>query len=163
MANDIEDRYLSLLLNSPYIADVVRPGQTPIKVETFVYNVSVGTAAAPLTLAAGAISANMVTQADSDFVIAYLSGGVTLTAAGDMKFNRNLTLQIQDLASGKFFYSAPMLMALAVGGGGFPFQFMAPRVIRPNSTVQFTAQNRDTTQDYFQMQLTVTGTKLYYA
>ena len=49
------------------------------------------------------------------------------------------------------------------GGGGFPFIFPAPRVIRPNTNLLLTALNRDTAQNYVQMFLTLGGTRIFYA
>ncbi len=162
MANDFAQRYFELTNQDPYIQSVARPGATIVKKMTYVYNVVIGSAAAPLTLANGPISQPVTMLADSDFVLADLSACVNITANGDMKVNRNLTLQIQDTSTGKFFFSQPAVMGLVAGAGGFPFQYAAPRVLRPNATLILTAQNRDTGQDYNQVFVALSGTRIFY-
>lgn len=162
-ANDFQQKYLQILADSPYIRSVAKPGRTILGIETYVYNATVGTAAIPLTLANGAVTATLDTQADSDFVLTYLSASVNITANGDMKVNRNLTLQIQDTSTGKLFFNNPTVMTLVAGAGGFPFIFPAPRVINANTTLLFTVQNRDTTQDYNQAFLALGGSRIFYA
>ena len=163
MALDFDQSYLNVIASTPYIQSVARQGRQIIKLETFTYNVVIGTAATPLTLANGNVTATLTTQADSDFAFAYLSGGVNIAANGDLKFSRNVTLQIQDQSTGKLFFNQATVMQNVMGGGGFPFVFPAPRVILPNASLLFTARNRDTLQDYNQMFLALTGTKIYYA
>lgn len=162
VANAFQQKYLQLLIDSPYIRSVAKPGRTITGLESYVYNTTVGTTALPLTLANGAVQTTLDMQADSDFVMTYLSAAVNITANGDMKVNRNLTLQIQDTSTGKLFFSAPAVMTLVAGGGGFPFIFPAPRVINSNSTLLITVQNRDTAQDYNQAFIAFGGTRIFY-
>lgn len=162
-ASDFAQRYFDLTNQDPYIQSVARPGQTIVKKMPYEYGAVIGNAATPLTLANGALAATITTLADSDFVLTSLAACVNITANGDMKFNRNLTLQIQDTSTGKFFFSAPTVTSLVAGGGGFPFIFPAPRVIRPNTTLLLTGQNRDTAQNYFQMFVILGGTRIFYA
>lgn len=161
--NDFEAQYLDVIANTPYIQSVARAGRRIVKLETFTYNVAIGTAARPLSLANGAVTASLTMQADNDFVFAYLSGGVLINANATFFYDRNLTLQVQDTSTGKLFFNIPTVMGLVVGGGGFPLVYAAPRVILPNTSLLFTAQNRDTGQDYLSMNLALTGTKIYYA
>lgn len=160
---NIAQKYLDVIASTPYIQSVARPGRQIVKLETFTYNVVIGTAATPLTLANGSVTATLTTQADSDFAFAYMSGGVNISANTGLVYNADLTLQIQDQATGKLFFNQPTLYSLVCGAGGFPFVFPAPRVILPNASLLFTAKNRDTFQDYYQMFLSLTGTKIYYA
>lgn len=163
MASSFDQRYFELTNQDPYIQSVARPGQTIVKKMPYNYGVTVGSAAVPLTLAAGAQQATLITRSDSDFALTSLAGCVLMTANADMKFNRNLTVQIQDTSTGKTFFSAPTVMALVFGGGGFPLVLPAPRVIRPNTGLLFTVQNRDTGQDYVEMFITLGGTLIFYA
>lgn len=160
--NDFQAQYLQLLLSSPYMRSVLKPGRRVRSIETYVYNGVIGTAAVPLTLANGAQTATIDILADSDFVIDYLSACVNVTANGDMKVNRNLTLQIQDLSTGKNFFSQPTVVTLVAGGGGFPFIFPAPRVVNANASLLLTAQNRDTGTNYNQMFVSLGGTRIFY-
>jgi hypothetical protein len=162
-ASDFARRYFDLSNQDPYIQSVARPGQTIIKKMPYEYGAVIGTAAAPLTFANGALTATIITLADSDFILTSLAVCVNIAVNGDMKFNRNLTLQIQDTSTGKFFFSAPTVTSLVAGGGGFPFIFPAPRVIRPNTGLLLTGQNRDTAQAYNQMFITLGGTRIFYA
>lgn len=162
-SNDFQAKYLQILADSPYIRSVAKPGRVIVGMETYVYNAVVGTAAIPLTLANGAVQATLDTQADSDFVLTYLSASVNIASNGDMKVNRNLTLQIQDTSTGKLFFNVPSVMTLVAGAGGFPFIFPAPRVINANTTLLFTVQNRDATQDYNQAFISLGGTRIFYA
>lgn len=161
-ANDFAQRYFELTNQDPYIQSVKRPDQVLVKKMPYAYEAFIGTAAVPLTFANGAQVATLTTLADSDFVLTSLAASVNITANGDMKFNRNLTLQILDTATGKSFFNVPTVVTLVAGGGGFPFLFPAPRVIRPNATLILTAQNRDTGQDYNQMFVALGGTRLFY-
>jgi len=163
MPNDLQTRYLQLAAQSDYLRSVLKPGRQVLDFQSYVYNAVIGSAAVPLTLANGAVNATLDIQADSDFVLTYLSACVNITANGDMKVNRNLTLQIQDTSTGKLFFSAPTPVTLVAGGGGFPFVFPAPRVINANTNLLLTAQNRDTAQDYNQMFVAFGGTRIYYA
>lgn len=168
MASSFAQRYFELTNQDPYIQSVARPGQTITKKMPYEYGVAIGAQTVNgllqpnLTLAAGAITTALATLADSDFVLSALSASVNISANSDMKFNRNLTLQIVDASTGKYFFSAPTVMALCAGGGGFPLVFAAPRVLRPNTILNVTAQNRDTGQDYLTMFVTLHGTRIFY-
>lgn len=163
MPNDLQTRYLQLAAQSDYLRSILKPGRQVVDFQSYVYNAVIGTAALPLTLANGAVSTTLDIQADSDFAVTYLSACVNLTANGDMKVNRNLTLQIEDLSTGKVFFSRPTVFTLVAGGGGFPFVFVAPRVLNANTQLRLTAQNRDTANNYNQMFVALGGTRIYYA
>jgi len=162
--SDFAQRYFELSNQDPYVQSVIRPGQLLVKRMPFEYGAVVGGPAPdqPLTLAAGPVQETMITLADSDFVLTSLSICVNITVNGDMKFNRNLTIQIQDTSTGKRFFSAPTVTSLVGGGGGFPFIFPAPRVIRPNTGLLITAQNRDTALNYNAMYVTFGGSRFFY-
>lgn len=161
-ANIFERKYIELQAAHPYIKSVARPGAPIARLANFTYNVTIGSAATPLTLANGSINQVLTTQSDSDFVFDEMSAGFTAVANGDLMFNRNLTLQIQDLSTGKLFFGAPALIGLVAGAGGFPFKFSSPRVIRANASVQFTGRNLDTITNFFQMKVALHGTKIFY-
>lgn len=160
-ANDFSDRYFALTNQDPYIQSVARPGQTITKKSPYSYGFVIGDATAPLNLGVS-VSRTLITLADSDFVMTSLAAEVIQDANSDGKFNRNLTLQIQDTSTGKFFFSQPTVMSLIAGGGGFPLMYPAPRVIRPNTGLLFTVTNRDTAQNYLSMFVTLGGSRLFY-
>jgi hypothetical protein len=157
--NIFQQKYLQLLADSPYIRSVAKPGRTIIGLETYIYNVVVGP---PLNNGVD-VTATLATQADSDFVMTYLSACANINENDDMRTNRNITLQIQDTSTGKFFFSQPTVLTLVAGGGGFPFVFPAPRVINANTTLQFTCRNRDATTNYNKVFLSLGGTRIFYA
>lgn len=163
-ATAFEQAYFDLTNQDPYIQSVARPGQVITKKMPFDYGMVIGGPApdTPLTLAAGPVPEIMITLADSDFVLTSMSACVNQTVNGNMLFNRNLTLQIQDTSTGKFFFSAAAVMELVSGGGGFPYVFPAPRVLRPNTALLGTAQNRDTATNYNAMFVTFHGTRIFY-
>lgn len=164
-ASAFDQRYFELSNQDPYVQSVRRPGGVIVKKMPYDYGATIGGPApdTPLTFAAGAVNEVMTTLGDSDFVLSSMSASVNATVNGNMLFNRNLTLQIQDLSSGKFFFQVPTVVELVTGGGGFPFEFVAPRVMRPNSSFLLTAQNRDTAQNYNAMFVTFHGTRYFYA
>lgn len=161
MRTEFENRYLAMLNNSPYIQAVKRPGQEIVNLEDYTYNVTVGSAATPLVLNTD-IQQTIQTHADSDFVFTYLSACVNISANADMKFNRNLSLQIQDLSTGKFFFNQSTIMTLVAGAGGSPYIYPSPRVIAPNTGLQFTVRNRDIAQNYNQFFAALRGTRIFY-
>jgi hypothetical protein len=160
--SSFDQRYFELSNADPYIQSVARPGQTIVKKMPYEYGVVIGSAATPLAVGA-TIQAMLITLADSDFILTSLAIGYNLTANSDLKFNRNLTIQIQDTSTGKTFFNVPTVTSLVAGGGGFPFIFPAPRVIRPNTGLLLTAANRDTITNYYQMFVTLGGTRIFYA
>jgi hypothetical protein len=151
-------KYFEVLANSDYIRSIRKPGRELIGLRSYIYNVVVG----PSLLLNVPISTTLETQADSDFALAYLSASANQSANADMQFNRNLTLQIQDLSTGKLFFSAPTVMTLVTGGGGFPYVFPVPRVVNANSQLLFTVNNRDTAVNYNQAFLSLGGIRLFY-
>jgi hypothetical protein len=159
---DFADRYFQLTNQNPYIQSVIRPTGTLVKKIPFTYDAVIGTAAVPLTLANGQISTYLSTLSDSDFVLTSISACMNQTANSDMKSNRNVSLQVLDTSTGKTFFSAAGVVSLVAGGGGFPLIGAAPRVIRPNTVLQLFGQNRDTTTDYYQMFVSLNGSRLFY-
>jgi hypothetical protein len=161
MFDEFQQRYLTLLQNSPYIKSVARDGKTIVNIQYYCYNVQIGSIAAPLLL--NVPQQNTIeTQADSDFAISYMSGSVRNAAADNVLYTANVTLQLQDTATGKLFFNQPAMFPLVSGAGGFPYVLPAPRVINPNSTVLCTAMNRDTTQNFTGLFLALHGTRIFY-
>lgn len=144
MANDqFQAKALQILANSDYIQGVAKPGRVIADIQYYVYNGRIGTDAVPL--ASGVTQTQRFdTHADSDFAISYIEACLQELAGGVMTYNGNTALQIQDLATGKLFFSVPTAMALVSGAGGFPFVLPAPRLFNPNTAIAVSATNRDT-------------------
>lgn len=141
--DELQTRYLDVLNNSPYMKSVLQPGKRAIEIEYYVYNGQLGSAAVPLALNVPQF-VTFDTQADSDFAVTFMTGAVQEVTNGAMVFNDNVAIQFTDLSTGKTFFNMPTVMGLVTGAGGFPYVLPAPRVIRPNTTIQVTAINRDT-------------------
>ena len=162
MATKFETRYLQLLQNSPYIQSVARPGMQIARINYYAYNIIIGSAAVPL-VAGVPQQGTITTQSDSDFAVTYLSACCENAANGPMSFGNNLTLQIQDTSTGKFFFNQAAPLILVSGGGGFPYVFPAPRVVNPNSGLLITALNRDTNVSPIGCYVAMHGVRIWYA
>lgn len=162
MLDTFQQNYLNLLQNSPYIKSIARSGQDIVNIAYYCYNVQVGSLASPLLLNTPQVGL-IETQADSDFAVSYMSASVRNAAGDNVFYTANVTLQIQDLATGKLFFNQPTIFPLVTGAGGFPFVLPAPRVINPNSTVQVTVSNRDATQNFSAFFLALHGVRIFYS
>lgn len=140
--SDFQAKYLDILVNSPYISGVAKPGRKIADVQYYAYNGRIGSDAVPLAANVPQIS-TFDTQADSDFVVSYISAAIQEVADGPMIYNANVAIQIQDLSTGKQFFNVPTALALVTGAGGFPFVLPAPRVFNPNTSIAVTGINRD--------------------
>lgn len=156
-----EDRYLQILQASPYIKAFAKPGRQIASVRYYNYNGRIGAPGAQLDLNIPRVAA-IETQADSDFIMTYISLGLLPAAGAALTFNRNVTVQILDLSTGKNFFSQPTIMGLVGGAGGFPYVLPAPRVVNPNTSLQITAVNRDTTVNYLSLFVAFHGTRVFY-
>lgn len=161
MLDTFQQNYLNLLQGSPYIKSIARSGQNIVNIAYYCYNVQIGSLATPLALNTPQIGL-IETQADSDFAVSYLAASARNAAGDNILFTANITLQIQDLATGKLFFNQPTIFPLVTGAGGFPFVLPAPRVINPNSTIQCTANNRDATQNFSGLFLALHGVRIFY-
>ena len=158
--NDFQRRALDILQQTDYISAVARPGRKIVNIDYFAYNARIGTDAAPI--AAGATGqATVEIQADSDFVLTYMSGAVQNAIGGALIFNPNCPVQITDQGSGKTFFNIPTIMALAFGGGGFPFLLPSPRVINPNTSLLCQANNT-TGGNLFGIYFAFHGARIFY-
>jgi len=140
--NPLTARYLEIAKSSPYLASVLKPGRQLVEAQYYAYNGRIGTDAVPLALNVPQVD-TFDTQADSDFVLTMISACIQPEANGAMQYNGNVAMQVQDLATGKFMFSAPTPIALVTGAGGFPFRLAAPRVLNPNTSIAVSATNRD--------------------
>lgn len=141
--DELQSRYLDVLNNSPYMKSILQPGKRANEIEYYCYNGQLGTAAVPLAPNVPQ-TITFDTQADSDFAVTFMTGAVQEITGAGMAFNDNVAIQFTDTSTGKTFFNRPTVMGLVTGAGGFPFVLPAPRIIRPNTTIQVTAINRDT-------------------
>ena len=71
------------------------------------------------------------------------------------------TIQITDTGTGKTFFNQPTFMGLVTGQTGYPFLLPAPRLIAPNTNIQYNVTNLASAARNFY--LTMIGARLYYA
>jgi hypothetical protein len=154
--NDFERRALDIAQSSTYLTVYARQGQTITGIEYFGYSAEID------ALAAGATNTTTFqVLSDSDFVCTYLTGSAVNPANGQVDAVPQALLQITDTGSGKTFFNQPSFMGLVTGQGGYPFLLPAPRLIAPNTNIQYQVQNILTagTRTYY---LTMLGARIYY-
>ncbi len=147
--NAFEANAAKIESTSDYLAAFMRADRQFLKAEDFTYNVDIlGVATAT------AVTQFVQMQADSDFVLQYITANLqqvdgTLT-----------TLQITDTSTGRTFYSQAGPLALLVGGWSIPLFMPAPRLIAPNVNLKFElTNNQGQTLDY---RLALLGTRVFY-
>lgn len=153
--NEFERRLLDAVQQSAWIASVARPNQKIVDIEYYNYNTFIG------AVVAGTQDQSVIqVQSDSDFAITYMSGAVVI--AGAAVATPIATLQITDTGTGKTFFSAPTLFSLVMGNAGLPFYLPAPRVVAPNTNLQFNFNNIGAAGPA-DVYINLLGARIYYA
>jgi hypothetical protein len=155
--NDFQRRALDIAQSSTYLTLYARQGQEIQGIEEFGYSVEIDNVAG-LAVATGTFQV----LSDSDFVCTYLTGAAVAPGNGIVDAVPQALLQITDTGSGKTFFNQPSFMGLVVGQGGFPFLLAAPRLIAPNTNIQYQVTNllNATPRSYY---LTMIGARIYYS
>ena len=153
--NTFERRMLEIIQSSSWIQSVARKDKKILGIEYYNYNTQIENVASQ---AQGQSTVQI--QSDSDFVMTYLSASVVVTATGAIINAPFAFAQITDTGTGKTFFNQQTLVGLAFGNGGNPFFLPAPRVIAPNTNVQFSVTNNTgaAASFYFAMM----GARVYY-
>lgn len=153
--NVFETRALELAQQSNFLASVAREGQKIVKIDNFAYNGTIGSAAS--TIAAGGATAQTIInfQADSDFVIQYVSADALATT--------QILLQVTDTGSGRTFYNQPTLFSLVAGSSGFPYLLPTPKVVAPSTNLQVSVTNIDAAVACTGFFISFGGGRIYYA
>lgn len=138
--NDFERRFLDILQTSSYVAQVARQGQRIVNIDYFAYNLRIGTVASTIANGANGQGAVQI-QADSDFVLTFMSGDVLNAAGSTVLASPNVLVQVTDTGSGKTFYNEPTLFGLVTGRSGFPYLLPTPRLINPNTNLKVDVTN----------------------
>jgi hypothetical protein len=153
--DEFKRRLLDAIQTGSWIASVARQDRKILDVDYYNYNTSIA------AVASGASGqGNIAIQSDSDFAIAYMSGvAVVSNSIVALPFT---TLQITDTGTGKTFFNSPTLFPLVMGSGGLPFYLPAPRVVAPNTNLQFNVTNQFSAaaSTYF---INLLGARIYYA
>lgn len=157
--NDFERRLLDIYTNSSWIAAVARQNRQVIGIDYFVYNVGPSQGLSQVASTASATGTIQI-QSDSDFAITYMSGNQVVNNA--VVTNPISTIQITDTGTGKTFFSSASLFGLVMGSSGTPFYLPQPRVVAPNTNLNFAITNvfSAAAADYY---ISLTGARIYYA
>jgi hypothetical protein len=107
-----------------------------------------------------AASAVFQIQSDSDFVCTYLSGACINPATAAIDPVPTGLIQITDTGSGKTFFNQPTFMGLVLGQGGYPFLLPAPRLIAPNTNIQYNVTNLAAAAR--NIHITMLGARIFY-
>lgn len=159
--NQFQRKYLDLLKQTDYISAVARPGRQIVNIDYFVYTARVGSDAVPIPVL-GTGRANVQMQADSDFVMTYISSASS-TATGVINTTAAATVQLTDTGSGKTYFSAPTVLQAIGGYGGFPFLLPSPRVLNPNTILQIDIANLSSTITLPGVFFAFHGARIFYA
>lgn len=153
--NDFERRALDIAQSSTYLTLYARQGQQIVGIEYFGYSVEIDNVAA-----GGAATSIFQVQSDSDFVCTYLSGAAVNPGNAFIDPVPVGLIQITDTGSGKTFFNQPTFMGLVLGQGGYPFLLPAPRLIAPNTNIQYNVTNlQQTPRNIF---ITMLGARIFY-
>jgi hypothetical protein len=153
--NDFERRALDIAQSSTYLTLYARQGQQVLGIEYFGYSVEMD------NIAAGAAATSIFqVQSDSDFVCTYLSGVCVNPASAAIDPVPTGLIQITDTGSGKTFFNQPTFLGLVLGQGGYPFLLPAPRLIAPNTNIQYNVTNLQTAPR--NIYITMLGARIFY-
>ena len=159
--NEFERKLADMIRWTDYIATFADPQRKILLIDTYTYTVDGNTLTANITATAPQ-SFNIVMDSDSDFVCTYLSGYGRAQGSTLMSVNPALLVQITDKSAGRTFFNKPSPMPMVCGQGGFPFLLPSPRVIKPRSTVNITAQSAQV-QTFTGFYFCLHGGRIYYA
>lgn len=156
MATAFELAYYRALTQDTFLKDYVRPGRNVLEVTSFWYGVEFD----GLHASAAAQDDLIETEADSDFICMAIAGRARIQATQAFDSMPLIWCQVTDQASGKTFFNTPLIMRLVAGDFGMPMAFPIPRVVMPNSTLQFDVQPFDTRYD--SCWITLGGVRVFY-
>lgn len=152
--NPFETRALEIAQQSNFLASVAREGQKIVKIENFAYNAQIGSVASPIAFGASG-QAFINFQADSDFVIMYMSGDALGTT--------QCTVQITDTGSSRTFFNEPTLMSLVLGTSGWPYLLPTPKVVAPSTNLKIDLNNISAATAMTGAFFSFGGGRIYYA
>lgn len=153
---DFERRLLMEVQNTGLIMSAARKDKRIIEISPFAYNPKI------TALGAGATDQAIAQiQADSDFVMVYMSAMALDTTGPTVVLNALALMQVTDTGSGRTYFDNPTLLPLVFGQQGFPYILPTPRVITENTNVQVEAQNISAATTY-DIYLSFVGIRIFY-
>lgn len=167
--NEGERRLLDVVKANSYISTFADPNKTVLGLEYYAYSIDKVALALNET---AELDFPLIMDSDSDFVIMSLCAGAVVSAPAIadptngnriVEYSPSIVLQILNESSGKTFWDSPTPLPLVCGTGGFPYQFVSPRVIRPRTTIQVSVQGVVPGPVFSAFYFTMHGAKIYYA
>lgn len=110
-----------------------------------------------LAVIGNAGNANILIDAGSDFIAKYMT--VHVTQAGLVVANWGGTIQVNDTAHGRTFYSNAIPVSAVAGNGQLPYPFDPPRLCQRNTTLEITVTNNVATAT--NVRVVLHGNKVY--
>lgn len=134
-----------------------QPGDDKEKIQKvgYVYSATISAVASGTNGAIGQINI----QADSAFLVQYLVG-FAHTAAFALVADPFATVQITDTGSGSNLFNEPQYFRNIFGTASLPLILATPRLLLPNSQLQFTLNNLNSAAN-MTYQMSFHGRKLY--
>jgi hypothetical protein len=128
----------------------------------FIYNVPIGAVAAG---AGTSVSSPLQIQADSEFSWEKATFYAFPTGFTENAFNDTLipelTVNIQDTGSGRYYMNNPVPVSAIFGTGKLPYILPFPQRFLPNALINFTVANLSAAQAYTNVSLNLIGRKIY--
>lgn len=146
----------------PLLEDLyARQRARELELDYFCYSASFGSMAPAAT-----VPVNISIQADSDFVIRYMSSAHRL-AAGTIQASPAMLVSLFDSGSGRNFQDQPLDLATLMGGqatpgGSLPYILPEPKLISGGSVITITLTNFDTGITFATNRITLHGEKVFY-
>jgi hypothetical protein len=153
--NEFERRLVDLALNHRNLARAAQVPGGRATIEPYVYAASCGSAAAPLV--DGSQNQMVIPiQADSHFVITYITAVHVLPGNPIFVVSAHGDLQITDTGNGATLYSRANPSDTLVGGGdfsapGLPFLLPVPRIVLPNTNIKVDYTHRGPDSNGYQI------------
>lgn len=138
MADAFWTQLLDLVGYTDFVATFADPGRPIVEISPYTYVVDGETLAANITATASQTFTTQM-QGDNDFLLVYMSAFARPTGATNLTVNPAILVQIQELTTGRAFFSGPAPVPQIAGQGGFPFLMTGPKIIRARSQLELTA------------------------
>ncbi len=156
--NEFTERLAKAIHSSSWVSLVKRHGQSLVRVEPFIYTVTI-----PNIAIGGTASADIQFNANSDFAMLFASGSCIDNVGLGVSFGSAL-VQMTDRNTNQTFFSEPTQCANVFGLPGYPAIWPVPRVFKPSTRTTFTVNllrqlSGATPWDY---QFNLIGARLYY-
>jgi hypothetical protein len=161
--NEYERRVIDLALNHANLMAAIGSIGSGARIEPYVYSGATGSSADPL-IAVVARQIVIPIQADSHFVISYVSAVQVLAGNPIFMVTSQGEIQITDTGNGSTLYNRAQPAGVIMGGcdfnsSGLPLLLTVPRIVLPNTNIKIDYTHRGANSDGFQ--IAFFGTRVY--